>query len=158
MALPIRDEQSAYCHWRPTAIREEAMFQPVVPKAKPDQKRGRWYHVHVRRSGCESQYLEVSYWEFGVHPPGGVGLKSLLIQRLEGESASSVRMSSMKASRDLKALVKVFACSISLLMAVWLHLIDQSCRNNGGHDEVDIKSTSAVSDWNKRHCICTRMS
>jgi hypothetical protein len=91
-------------HTRPTAIREEAMFQPVVPKARPDQKRGRWYHVHVRRSG-------------------GVGLKSLLIQRLEGESASSVRTSSMKASRDLKALVKAFACSISLSTAVWLHLI-----------------------------------
>jgi hypothetical protein len=79
---------------RPTAISEEAMFHPVVPKANPDQNRGRWYHVQVRDSG-------------------GVGLRSLLIQRVEGESAASVLTSSLKALGDLKALVKVFACSMS---------------------------------------------
>lgn len=51
IAEPRTDETKACCQVRPTAINEEATFQPAIPNIFDIQNNGILYQVHVRSCG-----------------------------------------------------------------------------------------------------------
>lgn len=51
MAEPSTEEMKACCQVSPTAISDEATFQPAMPNMFDSQNSGMLYHVHVRSSG-----------------------------------------------------------------------------------------------------------